>query len=59
MLRDHFFFDKMGKVDLEPLGPEQMDEAYRKRFDTADPFTEDALLERIRYHVSVKAIAAA
>jgi energy-coupling factor transporter ATP-binding protein EcfA2 len=44
MFRDHFFFDKMEKVELEPLKPEQMVEAYRKRFKTIKPFTEDALL---------------
>ena len=45
MLGEHFFFDKMDKVELEPLRPEQVVEAYRKRFKTIDPFTEDALLE--------------
>ena len=44
MFRDHFFFDKMEKVELEPLKPEQMVEAYRKRFKAFEPFTEDALL---------------
>jgi len=34
MFRDHFFFGKMEKVELEPLKPEQMVEAYRKRFKT-------------------------
>jgi hypothetical protein len=34
----------MDKVGLEPLGPEQMVEAYRKRFKEIEPFTEDALL---------------
>jgi hypothetical protein len=34
MFYDHFFFDKMEKVELEPLKPEQMVEAYRKRFKT-------------------------
>jgi len=31
-------------VELEPLKPEQMVEAYRKRFKETEPFTEDALL---------------
>jgi hypothetical protein len=44
MFRDHFFFDKMEKVELEPLKPEQMVEAYRKRFKGIEPFAEDALL---------------
>jgi hypothetical protein len=34
MFRGHFFFGKMEKVELEPLKPEQMVEAYRKRFKT-------------------------
>jgi uncharacterized membrane protein len=48
MFRDHFFFDKMEKVELEPLKPEQMVEAYRKRFNAIKPFTEDALLALAR-----------
>jgi hypothetical protein len=48
MFRDHFFFDKMEKVELEPLKPEQMVEAYRKRFKAIKPFTEDALLSLAR-----------
>jgi len=48
MFRDHFFFDKMEKVELEPLKPEQMVEAYRKRFKTIEPFTEDALITLAR-----------
>jgi hypothetical protein len=48
MLRDHFFFDKMEKVELQPLKPEQMVEAYKKRFKTVDPFREDALLTLAR-----------
>ena len=49
MFRDHFFFDKMEKVELEPLKPEQMLEAYRKRFKKSiEPFTEDALLTLAR-----------
>jgi hypothetical protein len=34
----------MEKRELELLKPEQMVEAYRKRFKTIEPFTEDALL---------------
>ena len=48
MFRDHFFFDKMEKVELEPLKPQQMVEAYRKRFKVIDPFTEDSLLNLAR-----------
>ncbi len=48
MLHDHFFFDKMEKIELEPLKPEQMLEAYRARFKTTEPFTEDALLTLAR-----------
>ena len=49
MFRDHFFFvDKMEKVELESLKPEQMVEAYRRRFKAIEPFTEDALLSLAR-----------
>jgi hypothetical protein len=48
MFRDHFFFDKMEKVELEPLKPQQMVEAYRKRFKGIEPFTEDALFTLAR-----------
>ena len=48
MFHEHFFFDKMEKVELEPLRPEQMVEAYRKRFNTFDPFTEDVILNLAR-----------
>ena len=44
MFRIHFFFDKMVKVELPPLEPKQMLEAYQRRFKTTHPFTEDALL---------------
>jgi hypothetical protein len=44
MFRDYFFFDKMEKFELEPLKPERMVEAYRRRFKAIKPFTEDALL---------------
>ena len=48
MFAGHFFFDKMVKVELEPLAPDQMLEAYLRRFETTDPFTEDALLTLAR-----------
>jgi len=38
----------MERVELEPLAPDQMLEAYLKGFGTADPFTEDALLTLAR-----------
>ena len=44
MFRGHFFFDKMQKIELAALRPEQMLEAYLKRFKTPEPFTEDAIL---------------
>jgi Mn-dependent DtxR family transcriptional regulator len=43
MFRGHFFFDKMRIIELRPLRPEQMIEAYMRRFKSADPFTEEAL----------------
>jgi hypothetical protein len=48
MFAGHFFFDKMVKVELGPLAPDQMLEAYLKGFETAGPFTEDALLTLAR-----------
>lgn len=44
MFGSHFFFDKMQKIELEPLQPGQMIQAYRRRFNGSEPFTEDALL---------------
>lgn len=44
MFGGHFFFDKMSKIELQPLQPRQMVEAYVKRFKTTEPFTEDALV---------------
>jgi hypothetical protein len=44
MFGGHLFFDKMQKIELEPLEPEQMIEAYKKHFGTTKPFTEEALL---------------
>jgi hypothetical protein len=48
MFHDHFFFDKMQKIELRPLQPEEIVEAYKKRFKTTDPFTNDALLTLAR-----------
>jgi len=44
MFRDHFFYGKMDVVEIEPLTPEELLEAYKKRFRGVDPFTEEALL---------------
>jgi len=44
LFQGHFFFDKMEKMELEPLKPEQMLESYQKRFHGLYPFTQDALL---------------
>ena len=44
MFGRHYFFDKMTKIELQPLRPEQMLEAYKLRFKVTQPFTEDALL---------------
>ena len=45
MFQGHFFFDKMKKVELTPLPPNSLVEAYRKRFKETEPFTEEALLK--------------
>lgn len=44
MFCGHFFLDKMQKIELTPLTPRKMLEAYVKRFGNTYPFTEDALL---------------
>jgi DNA-binding MarR family transcriptional regulator len=44
MFHDHFFLGKMRKVELVPLSADQMLRAYRLRFDTLEPFAEEALL---------------
>jgi hypothetical protein len=43
MFHDHFFLDKMHKVELKPLKSEQMCEAYKRRFKTLEPFTDEGL----------------
>jgi len=45
MFQGHFFFDKMEKVELIPLPPSSLVEAYRKRFKETEPFTEETLLK--------------
>ncbi len=48
MFGGHFFLDKMQKIELQPLQPEMMVEAYERRFKNTDPFTEDTLLTLAR-----------
>lgn len=40
---DHFFLRKMDIVELKPLIPEQLVEAFKTRFATCEPFTDAAL----------------
>jgi hypothetical protein len=40
---DHFFLRKMDVVELKPLTPEQLIEAFKTKFTTCEPFTEKAL----------------
>jgi DNA-binding transcriptional ArsR family regulator len=44
MFRGHFFFDKMRSIELKPLKPGRMVEAYRHQFNSLKPFTPEALL---------------
>lgn len=48
MFTGHFFFDKMQKIELEPLQPEAMLEAYKRRFASTEPFTGEALVTLAR-----------
>ena len=48
MFGGHFFYDKMQKIELHPLQPETMVEAYERRFKNTEPFTSDALLTLAR-----------
>lgn len=48
MFGGHFFFDKMHKIELEPLEPARMLEAFVKRFNDMAPFTENALVTLAR-----------
>lgn len=41
--QQHFFFKKMDKVELKPLKPKQLLEAFKMRFESYEPFTEDSL----------------
>jgi hypothetical protein len=40
---DHFFLRKMDKVDLNPLKPDELLEAFHLRFATDEPFTLESL----------------
>ena len=44
MFRDHYFLGKMNRIELKPLKPQMLVEAYGKRFPNSIIFTEDALL---------------
>jgi hypothetical protein len=44
MFRDHYFLDKMEKIEIQPLPQEKMLQAYIKRFNSTYPFKEEALL---------------
>ena len=44
MFGGHFFFGKMDIVELSPLKPEEMLEAYKKKWQDTEPFTPEALL---------------
>ena len=44
MIHGHFFFDKMEKIEVRPLTPEEMLRSYVSIFKNAYPFDEAALL---------------
>ena len=41
--RRHFFMGKMSIIELKPLKPSEMLEAFKKKWTTTEPFTEEAL----------------
>jgi DNA-binding transcriptional ArsR family regulator len=43
MFGGHFFFDKMFKIELEPLEPPELVKAYLGHFGSFKPFSEEAL----------------
>jgi hypothetical protein len=43
MLGNHFFFNKMRTVEIEPLNPDQIVGVYLKTFHEPYPFTDEAL----------------
>jgi hypothetical protein len=48
LFQGHFFFDKMQRVDLQPMQPDMMVEAYKGHFKATEPFSEEALLTLAR-----------
>jgi hypothetical protein len=44
MYGGHFFLGKLIAVELSPMKPNEMVEAYKSKWDNAEPFTEEALL---------------
>ena len=44
MFRGHYFFDKMIKIELQPLSPELMLEAYLKSLKKIYPFSKESIL---------------
>ena len=40
---DHYFYGKMQLIDLAPLSPYELLEAYKRKWGGYEPFTEDAL----------------
>jgi predicted XRE-type DNA-binding protein len=43
MYGGHFFLGKLIAVELSPMKPNEMVEAYKSKWDNAEPFTEEAL----------------
>lgn len=41
--RRHFFMGKMNIIELKPLNPHEMVEAFKKKWTTVEPFTDEAL----------------
>jgi hypothetical protein len=44
MYGGHFFLGKMIPIELSPMKPKEMLENYKSKWETTDPFTEEALL---------------
>lgn len=44
MYHSHFLFGKIDAIELEPLKPVQLVEAYKRFWKTSEPFTDNALL---------------
>jgi len=44
MFKGHFIYGKMDIVELSPLKPEELVNAYKQKWGSVEPFTEDALL---------------